>query len=196
MVPNSGWDVATQLVGAAAAGDRQALSGLIRATQRDVWRYLACQVGAGEADDLTQETYLRAVGALPRFEGRSSVRTWLLVIARRVVIDHLRRRAVRPGIVDVPDWQALADRAGPGRDARSAPAEFTDLAELEGLLAGLSVERREAIVLTQVLGFSYAEAALICRCPIGTIRSRVARAREDLLTQAEGGHGKGRSVTG
>ena len=196
MVPNSGWDVATQLVGAAAAGDRQALSGLIRATQRDVWRYLACQVGAGEADDLTQETYLRAVGALPRFEGRSSVRTWLLVIARRVVIDHLRRRAVRPGIVDVPDWQALADRAGPDRDARSAPAEFTDLAELEGLLAGLSVERREAIVLTQVLGFSYAEAALICRCPIGTIRSRVARAREDLLTQAEGGHGKGRSVTG
>ena len=196
MVPNSGWDVATQLVGAAAAGDRQALSGLIRATQRDVWRYLACQVGAGEADDLTQETYLRAVGALPRFEGRSSVRTWLLVIARRVVIDHLRRRAVRPGIVDVPDWQALADRAGPDRDARSAPAEFTDLAELELLLAGLSVERREAIVLTQVLGFSYAEAALICQCPIGTIRSRVARAREDLLTQAEGGHGKGRSVTG
>jgi len=196
MVPNSGWDVATQLVGAAAAGDRQALSGLIRATQRDVWRYLACQVGAGEADDLTQETYLRAVGALPRFEGRSSVRTWLLVIARRVVIDHLRRRAVRPGIVDVPDWQALADRAGPGRDARSAPAEFTDLAELELLLAGLSVERREAIVLTQVLGFSYAEAALICQCPIGTIRSRVARAREDLLTQAEGGHGDGRSVTG
>jgi len=196
MVPNSGWDAAAQLVGAAAAGDRQALSGLIRATQRDVWRYLACQVGAGEADDLTQETYLRAVGALPRFEGRSSVRTWLLVIARRVVIDHLRRRAVRPGIVDVPDWQALADRAGPDRDARSAPAEFTDLAELELLLAGLSVERREAIVLTQVLGFSYAEAALICRCPIGTIRSRVARAREDLLAQAEGGHGKGRSVTG
>lgn len=197
MVPNSGWDVAAQLVGAAAAGDRQALSGLIRATQRDVWRYLACQVGAGEADDLTQETYLRAIGALPRFEGRSSVRTWLLVIARRVVIDHLRRRAVRPGIVDVPDWQALADRAGPDRDARSAPAEFTDLAELELLLAGLSVERREAIVLTQVLGFSYAEAALICRCPIGTIRSRVARAREDLVAQAEeGGHGKGRSVTG
>jgi RNA polymerase sigma-70 factor (ECF subfamily) len=173
MVPNSGWDAAAQLVGAAAAGDRLALSGLIRATQRDVWRYLACQVGAGEADDLTQETYLRAVGALPRFEGRSSVRTWLLVIARRVVIDHLRRRAVRAGIVDVPDWQALADR-----DGRSAPAEFTDLAELELLLAGLSVERREAIVLTQVLGFSYAEAALICQCPIGTIRSRVARARE------------------
>ena len=96
-----------------------------------------------------------------------------------------------------PDWQALADRAGPDRDARSAPAEFTDLAELELLLAGLSVERREAIVLTQVLGFSYAEAALICRCPIGTIRSRVARAREDLVAQAEeGGHGKGRSVTG
>jgi hypothetical protein len=85
MPSNFGWDAAGRLAEAAAAGDREALAGLIRATQRDVWRFVASQAGTVDADDLTQETYLRAIGALPRFEGRSSIRTWLLVIARRVV---------------------------------------------------------------------------------------------------------------
>jgi RNA polymerase sigma-70 factor, ECF subfamily len=188
MPSDFGWDAAGRLAEAAAAGDKSALAGLIRTTQRDVWRFLASQVGAGEADDLTQETYLRAIGALARFEGRSSVRTWLLVIARRVVVDHLRRRSARPRIIDVPDWTESADRAHYDRTAL-APG-FEDMTELGVLLDTLQADRREAIVLTQVLGFSYTEAAEICQCPIGTIRSRVARARDDLLAWSMDGESR------
>ncbi|HKN55689.1 MAG TPA: sigma factor-like helix-turn-helix DNA-binding protein, partial [Amycolatopsis sp.] len=60
-------------------------------------------------------------------------------------------------------------------------AGFEDMVELRLLLDGLDPERREVLVLTQVLGLSYAEAADVCGCPVGTVRSRVARAREDLL---------------
>ena len=194
MSSDFGWDAAGRLAEAAAAGDRQALAGLIRATQRDVWRFVASQAGTGDADDLTQETYLRAIAALPRFEGRSSVRTWLLVIARRVVVDHHRYRSARPRSADVPDWGVPAERAHYDR-IRQAPG-FEDITEIGLLLAALAPDRREAIVLTQVIGLSYAEAAQICQCPVGTIRSRVARAREDLMGWAEDTDRPGRSVTG
>ena len=171
-------DAASRLAVRAGRGDRAALAELIRLTQRDVWRFLAAQAGAGAADDLTQETYLRALATLPRFEARSSVRTWLLVIARRVVIDDIRRKMVRPRTVTGDDWQELAERA-----ARPAgpDAGANDLVEVELLLADLTPERREALVLTQVLGLTYSEAAEVCGCPIGTVRSRVARGREELL---------------
>ena len=194
MSSDFGWDAAGRLAEAAAAGDRQALAGLIRATQRDIWRFVASQAGTGDADDLTQETYLRAIGALPRFEGRSSVRTWLLVIARRVVVDHHRHRSARPRSADVPDWGVPAERAHYGR-TRQAPG-FEDMTEIGLLLAALAPDRREAIVLTQVIGLSYAEAAQICQCPVGTIRSRVAPAREDLIGWADDTEQPGNSVTG
>ena len=178
MLSNNGWDEAGQLAADAAAGDQAALGRIIALTQRDVWRYVAFHAGPGEADDLTQDTYLRAINSLPTFQGRSSLRTWLLVIARRVVIDHLRRKSSRPRAVSTDDWQDLADAAaGPTGD-------FTELVELDLLLAGLSTERREALILTQVLGLSYLEAGEICGCPVGTIRSRVARARDDLVRLA------------
>jgi len=58
---------------------------------------------------------------------------------------------------------------------------------VRALIAGLEPERREAFVLTQIIGLSYAEAADVCDCPLGTIRSRVARARADLVAALEGG---------
>ena len=169
---NRGWARASRHVDAAIAGDRSALAALIRASQPDVWRFLAYQTSPGEADDLTQETYLRMMSALPRFEGRSSLQTWLLVIARRVVVDHRRERSRRPRIADDADWSAVADQAG---------ADDTRMSDIQLLIAELSVERREALVLTQMLGLSYAEVAEICDVPVGTVRSRVARARQDLL---------------
>ncbi|MFF0146015.1 sigma-70 family RNA polymerase sigma factor [Amycolatopsis sulphurea] len=160
----------------AAQGDRHAFEAWVRATQADVWRFTAHLADTAVADDLTQETYTRAVTALTRFEGRSTARTWLLSIARRVVVDHFRARSVRPQI-SRQDWKTAAEtesarRGGPG---------FEDLVETTLLLDRLDPERREAITLTQILGYSYTEAAEICDCPIGTVRSRVARAREDLL---------------
>lgn len=168
-------DETTRLALAAARGDRRSLEAFIRATQGDVWRLLAHLTEVSRADDLTQETYLRALGSIKRFEGRSSARTWLLSIARRVVVDQVRMAVARPRIAHGVDWVAAADGRAPRHDG---PAEIV---EINLLLADLAPERREALVLTQVLGLSYAEAAAVSGCPVGTVRSRVARAREDLV---------------
>jgi RNA polymerase sigma-70 factor (ECF subfamily) len=169
---------------AAGSGDRDALERFIRLTQRDVWRLVAHLAGVGVADDLTQEVYLRTLRSLPGFEGRSSARTWLLSIARRTVVDHIRAAVARPSIAWSADYQLASDTDRYAEHARSAG--FEDVVELNVMLAALAPERREALLLTQVLGLSYAEAAEVAGCPIGTIRSRVARAREDLI----GGQGQ------
>ncbi|MGZ4547848.1 MAG: sigma-70 family RNA polymerase sigma factor [Blastococcus sp.] len=159
----------------AAAGDPLAAAALVRATQSDVWRLCAALGDPNSADDLTQETYLRAFGSLHRFEGRSSVRTWLLVIARRVCADAVRsRRRRRLTLVrDVAEVEPMA----PGQEAD----RVAEGVAVDDLLARLDPDRREAFVLTQLLGLPYAEAAEVAGCPVGTIRSRVARARGDLI---------------
>jgi RNA polymerase sigma-70 factor (ECF subfamily) len=169
-------DRITGLALAARSGDQSALAGFITGTQRDVWRFLAHQAGLWVADDLTQETYLRALKAVRRFSGRSSARTWLLSIARRVVVDHIRHERSRPRAAHGVDWTAAADRE---QSVRSTG--FEDVVELDVVLRDLDGDRREALLLTQVLGLSYQEAAEVCGCALGTIRSRVARARDELL---------------
>jgi RNA polymerase sigma-70 factor (ECF subfamily) len=169
----------TELALAAGRGDRRALEQFIAETQQDVWRFIAHRTSPGRADDLTQETYLRSLGSLARFEGRSSARTWLLSIARRVCVDEVRAALSRPRVTQTVDWEAEADRArGERAGADDHALEFV---EVKLMLAELSDDRREALILTQVLGLSYSEAAAVCGCPVGTVRSRVARAREDLV---------------
>ena len=157
---------------AAASGDRVAVAAFVRRTQPDVWRFCARLGDPGMADDLTQEVYLRALPALARFRADASARTWLLQIARHVCADHVRRATRRRGLL-----ARLAQRTDPTDAVPSAVGEV----DLDALVATLVPERRAAFVLTQVLGLSYAEAAEVCEVPIGTIRSRVARARADLL---------------
>jgi RNA polymerase sigma-70 factor (ECF subfamily) len=165
-------DPTTELAVRARGGDAAARTAFVRETQADVWRFTAALVDPGVADDLTQETYLRAFRALDGFEGRSSVRTWLLGIARRVCADHLRA-VVRRRRLDLRlATQAYTEPAHPDPAHRLGAAD---------LLSRLSAERRTAFVLTQVLGLSYAEAAAVEDVPVGTIRSRVARARDDLV---------------
>jgi RNA polymerase sigma-70 factor (ECF subfamily) len=156
-----------ELIRAAVAGDRRALASFVRATQDHVWRFCAYLGRGYDVDDLVQETYARALRALPRFEGRSSPRVWLLSIARRVCADAIRHAQRRRAI----DSWSRRDRLTP---------DHAEGIEIRLLVDGLTRERREAFVLTQVVGLAYAEAAAVCRVPIGTIRSRVARAREDL----------------
>lgn len=171
---------------AARAGDTAAVEHFVRALHRDVLRYVAHLCGDPQAvDDLAQDTFLRALGSLHRFEGRSSARSWLLAIARRAVIDSYRHASARPRLSDVPDWQLAVENAQP----RGLPG-FDDGVALLDLLASLPDERREAFVLTQLLGLPYAEAAELSDCPVGTVRSRVARARAtllDLLDETEEG---------
>ena len=156
----------------AAAGDPLAAAALVRATQADVWRVCAALGDRQSADDLTQETYLRAFSSLHRFEGRSTLRTWLLTVARRVCAEAIRARRRRPTLVRVDPADV---EVGDGADRVGESAAVGDL------LARLATERREAFVLTQVVGLSYAEAAEVAGVPVGTIRSRVARARGDLV---------------
>ena len=162
-------DDLTALALAARDGDRVALAAFVRTAQPDVWRFCAARGDRATAHDLTQETFVRALGALSSFRGESSARTWLLAIARRTAADAVRRsqrqRRRRQGRAE-PDG-AIPD-----------PADHHAVADL---VAGLDPDRRDAFVLTQVLGLSYAEAAVVCDCELGTIRSRVARARHDLL---------------
>jgi RNA polymerase sigma-70 factor (ECF subfamily) len=169
---------------AARGGDADAVEHFVRALHLDVTRYVAHLCGDPQAaDDLAQDTFLRALGSLHRFEGRSSARSWLLSIARRAVIDSYRYASARPRLSDVPDWQLAVEKAQP----RDLPG-FDDGIALLDLLESLPDERREAFILTQVVGLPYGEAAEASDCPVGTVRSRVARARSalmDLLDESE-----------
>ncbi|MFC8451423.1 sigma-70 family RNA polymerase sigma factor [Kitasatospora sp. NPDC057223] len=169
---------------AARDGDPAAVDTFVRATRQDVWRYVAhLSADPQAADDLTQDTYLRALRSLPGFEGRSSARTWLLSIARRTVADRFRFAATRPRLLDTDDWQTVVEGAQP----RGLPG-FDEGVVLTDLLATLPSERLEAFVLTTMLGLPYEEAAVLAGCPIGTVRSRVFRARTaliELLADAE-----------
>ena len=164
-------DDLTRLALAAQQGDQVALSAFVRQSQPEVWRLCARLGDRAQADDLTQEVYLRALPALERFRADASARTWLLRIARNTCADHVRSRVRR---------RSLLDRMRPGDRDELGPDPSGGVA-LDHLVASLDGERREAFVLTQVLGCSYREAAEIAGVPVGTIRSRVARARGDLL---------------
>jgi len=168
----------------AAAGDRVALSDLVRATQADVWRLCAHLVDRQSADDLTQDVYARAITALPRFRGDSPVRLWLLGIARHVCVDEVRRRSRRRRIGSRRD-----------RDVSEVSPDATGQVDLDDLLADLDPDQRAAFVLTQVLGLRYAEAAEALGCPVGTVRSRVSRARQTLVTALAPEADDGREAT-
>lgn len=160
----------TRLAHAARLGEPGALEAFVHAGYGDVRRFCAALAGPNVAEDLAQETYVRCVRGLRRFRGDASARTWLLSIARHVCADELRARAKRnqPAEPAGLPWQVVPDIA-----EEVAAAD---------LFARLHPDRRAAFVLTQVFRMPYAEAAVVCGCPVGTIRSRVARARDDLIT--------------
>jgi RNA polymerase sigma-70 factor, ECF subfamily len=165
-------DRLTRLLVQARDGDRLALGAAIRLSQGEVWRLASHLVGPAEADDVTQDVFIRAWRALPSFRAESSGRTWLLSIARRACADAVRGQARR---------RRLVERIR-SHHARTAGTPAVDDAQgLGELIARLPAAQREAFVLTQITGCSYAEAAELCRVQIGTIRSRVARARGELI---------------
>ena len=146
-------------------------------TQGDVWRLCRYLGDAAYADDLAQETYERAIGSIHRFRADGAARGWLLTIARRTCVDHTRRASRRRRID-----RAVLDAATAGSlEGSLTVADMSGRVDLDDVLAHLDEDRRSAFVLTQVLGLRYDEAAEVLDCPIGTIRSRVARARVDLV---------------
>lgn len=168
-------DRLTTLLVAARDGDRAALERFVAETQADVWRLCRYLGDERAADDLAQETYERAIGSLHRYRAEGPARGWLLTIARRVCADHARRAVRRRRI----DEQVLRS-ATTGSLAGVSP-DGSGHVDLDDLLGDLDDDRRAAFVLTQVLGLHYDEAAEVLGCPIGTVRSRVSRARADLV---------------
>lgn len=160
-----------------ARGDRGAYASFIRATNREIFGLCLRLVGPAEAEDATQEIYLALWRSLGSFRRESSARTFLYVIARRVAARSAARHR---------RWQDLASLVEAGVSVDEGALSL----ELAEALGSLDEDKRTALVLTSILGYSYAEAAEICGCKVGTIRSRVARAREQLssgLTAREAG---------
>jgi len=164
-------DLLTSTALKARDGDRVALEGLMRLVQGDVWRLCKYMVDAQSADDLAQDALVKMIGSLHRVTAEHNVRAWTLGIARHTCLDEIRRRQRRRKL--------QKDYEGTRPVLVSAEDSSLDLREL---IAHIDVDRRDAFVLTQLVGLSYEEVAEMCECPIGTVRSRVARARLDLQT--------------
>jgi RNA polymerase sigma-70 factor (ECF subfamily) len=130
------------------------------------------------ADDLAQETLVKAWQARGSFAPGSNLKAWLFTILRNQFYSD-RRRAWRQA-----PWDQEAAERIPGSTGEQAwAAELSDTARA---LASLSDEQREALILVGAGGFSYEDAAAICRCAVGTVKSRVARARRSLMAVLEG----------
>jgi len=164
-------DLLTSTALKARDGDRVALEGLMRLVQGDVWRLCKYMVDAQSADDLAQDALIKMIGSLHRVTAEHNVRAWTLGIARHTCLDDIRRRQRRRKLQK--DYE--------GTRPVLVSAEDSSL-DLRDLIAHIDIDRRDAFVLTQLVGLSYEEVAEMCECPIGTVRSRVARARLDLQT--------------
>ena len=131
------------------------------------------------ADDLVQETLLKAWAAQERFEPGTSMRAWTFVILRNAYLTDMRRNRFRA------DYdETVAERILTAPAAQEGPLHLSDM---HRALLSLPPERREALLLVGAGGFSYEEAAQICQCAVGTIKSRVGRARAALSAMIEDG---------
>jgi RNA polymerase sigma-70 factor (ECF subfamily) len=124
-------------------------------------------------DDLVQDTLARAVAKQHLWEPGTNLRAWLLTVMHNEHVNHVRRSAREGVVVDIDDFHN--EMASP-----SDPTASLLLRDLDRGLAKLKVEHRQAILLIGLEGMSYEEAAQILRIPIGTVRSRVSRGRDQL----------------
>ncbi|MCP1336359.1 sigma-70 family RNA polymerase sigma factor [Futiania mangrovi] len=125
------------------------------------------------ADDLVQDTLVKALSNLDKFRDGTNLKAWLFTILRNTFYSDGRRR-----------WREVADSDGEhARKLASRPAQLDamDLSDFSQALAEIGDEQREALILVAASGFSYEEAAEICGCAVGTVKSRVNRARQRLV---------------
>lgn len=164
-----------ELLAAIVAGDETAFVMLYARRRADVYRFAYAMAKSRTfAQDATQEVFLNVLENAARFDvAKGSVRAWLFGCARYIVLDRLRleRR-----------WsdQAVAEPSGPGSD--EAVLSLERVARLHAAVTQLPLEYRETVVLCDLQELSYAEAANVLDCPIGTVRSRLHRGRALLAT--------------
>jgi len=155
---------------------RDQIVGMIPTLRAFAWSL--CQNGS-DADDLVQDTLAKAWAARGRFEPGSNLRAWLFTILRNTWYTHATRRRREVSDADGTFAGAL----------RSPPAQEWSLAvnAMRQALDRLPADYREALILVGGAGLSYEEAAQVCDCAVGTIKSRVNRARARLLKELDGG---------
>jgi RNA polymerase sigma-70 factor (ECF subfamily) len=172
-----------ELVTAAREGDAQAFGLLVRRHQRRVYRLAVHLLKSGaEAEDVTQDTFVRAYGALDRFDGRSEPFTWIYRICVNLSLNALRsRKTRRASSPDDPRVEGLLidNRPGGGSPARSSEGKQLGRALVEGI-DELSDTLRTTLVLVCIDGLSHAEAGEVLGCPEGTVAWRVHEARKKL----------------
>jgi len=164
-------------------GDKKAFDLLVLKYQlrlsKLVSRFLRNQ---SDVPDVVQEAFIKAYRALPNFRGESAFYTWIYRIAINTAKNHLvsMSRKSPPGSIDVQDAEDygasewLKEYASPEREALTAELETT----VHQSMSDLPDDLREAVTLREIEGLSYEEIAAIMDCPIGTVRSRIFRARE------------------
>lgn len=165
------------------AGDAAAFEEIVRRHRDAVHRFVRWQLGAArhEAEDATQDALVEVFRSLPRYAGRSRLRTWILGLARNVC---LRRRRASARLLPVPlqgaedeTLRAIPD-AGADLEALLSRRETTD--RVRAGIDGLSPEHRVVVLLREVEGLSYEEIASVLEVPLGTVRSRLHNARAAL----------------
>jgi RNA polymerase sigma-70 factor (ECF subfamily) len=131
------------------------------------------------ADDLVQETLLKAWAARKRFQAGTNMRAWTFIILRNLFLSQMRRARFKGEWDDVTAAKILAAPASQDR--------HVELGDMQRALLHLPQPQREALILVGAGGFAYEEAAEICGCAVGTIKSRVARGRVALEALLSGG---------
>jgi RNA polymerase sigma-70 factor, ECF subfamily len=164
------------LVERSRRGDLRAFEELVDRHRAVVLRMAARVVGDDEADDVAQDAFLRAFHRLDRFRGEAPFRSWLLSIASNAAVSAARRRELAQRNPDDHEPDAVLQRT---------PAEELELHErirrLDVKLKGLSPEHRTVLVLRDIEGLTYEEIALVTGTPLGSVKARLHRARNDLI---------------
>lgn len=152
-------------------GEREAFTELVRAWHDPVFTYVRRMLGPSEADDVTQEIWIAVLRGLPRLRQPDRFTPWLFTLARRAVVDRLRAEYARP--------ETATDLGATGLEPASLDVgtEVVDRAGLVGALAGLPVREREVLILHYLEDLPVETCAEICAVPVGTVKSRLFRAR-------------------
>lgn len=176
-------DTDKELVKRVQKGDQAAFDMLFARYQVKILNLISRYVrDSEEVRDVAQEAFIKAYRALPRFRGDSAFYTWLYRIAINTAKNHLVSRSRRPPSTDVDiddaDFRDDADMLRESEDPESALARDELQATIEQALADLPEDLRSALTLREFDGMSYEQIAQIMECPVGTVRSRIFRARE------------------
>jgi RNA polymerase sigma-70 factor (ECF subfamily) len=134
-----------------------------------------------EAEDLVQETYVRAIPAMGRLREGSNLKGWLFTILRNVWFNQLRKRRNGPEMVEIELGDSIANSiAEPSKNSHDLYVSKMETEQVRAAIQELSVEFREIILLREYEELSYLEIATVLGCPVGTVMSRLARARAKL----------------